>query len=91
MERNKLPHDRSHIGVTFGVPNIITIAMVRSAQTVHQSCVEINRSLSMERNKHPHDRSHLGVKFDVPNTITIPMVCSVQTVHQSCAETNTSL
>ena len=91
MERNKLPHDRSHLGVTFGVPNTITIAMVRSAQTVHLSSAKTNTSLYMEPNKLPHDRSHLGVTFSVPNTITTAMVRSVQIMHQSCAKTNTSL
>ena len=91
MEENNIPHDGCHLGVTSGVPNTITIAMVCSTQTMHLSCAETNISLLMEENNIPHDRCHLRVTSGVPNTITISMVCSTQTVHQSCAQTNTSL
>ena len=66
--------ERSHLGVTSGVPDTITIAMVRLAQNVHLSCAATITILEMERNKIPHDRSHLGVTSGVPNTITIAMV-----------------
>jgi hypothetical protein len=39
---NELPHDPHHIGVQLRAPKMISEPMVRLAQTVHLSCVEIN-------------------------------------------------
>jgi hypothetical protein len=39
---NELPHDSRHEGVSSGVSKKILEPMIRSAQTVHLSCVEIN-------------------------------------------------
>jgi hypothetical protein len=63
--------------------------MVRSAQTVHLSCVEFNTYLQMERNEFPHGPHHVGVPSVAPKMISEPMICSVQTEHLYCTEINT--
>ena len=40
MDRNEIPHDPCHLGVTLGVSKMIFEAMVRSAQTMHLSCTD---------------------------------------------------
>jgi hypothetical protein len=42
MDRNNLLFVSSHLGVPLGVPKMISEPMVRSSQTVHLSCAEIN-------------------------------------------------
>jgi hypothetical protein len=42
MDRNELPLDPRHLGVSLVVSKIISEPMVHSAQTVHQYCVKIN-------------------------------------------------
>jgi hypothetical protein len=42
MHQNEIPHDPCHLGVPSGVYKTISEAMVRSAQTVHLSCVKIS-------------------------------------------------
>jgi hypothetical protein len=42
MDRNEFPLDPYHVGVPSVAPKMISEAMVRSAQTVHLSCIEIN-------------------------------------------------
>jgi hypothetical protein len=42
MDQNELPLDTCHLGVPSGVPKMISMPMVYSAQTVHLSCAEIN-------------------------------------------------
>jgi len=42
MDQNELPLDPRHVGVPSGVPKMIYEPMVRSMQTMHLSCVEIN-------------------------------------------------
>jgi hypothetical protein len=42
MDQNELPLDSRHIGVPLGASKMISWPMVRSAQTVHLSCAEIN-------------------------------------------------
>ena len=39
---NEIPHDPCHLGVPSGASNTISEPMVRSAQTVHRSCVKIS-------------------------------------------------
>ena len=38
---NEIPHDPRHLGVPSGASKTISEPMVRSAQTVHRSCVKI--------------------------------------------------
>ena len=42
MHQNKLPHDSRHLGVPSGVPKMISMPEVHSAQTVHLSCAKTN-------------------------------------------------
>jgi hypothetical protein len=42
MLQNEFPLDPRHVGVPLVRTNMIYEPMVRSAETVHQSCVEIN-------------------------------------------------
>jgi hypothetical protein len=42
MDRNELPLDPCHVGVPLGAFEMISEPMVRLAQTMHLSCVEIN-------------------------------------------------
>ena len=42
MDRNELPHDPRHLGVPSGVPKMIAMPVVYSAQTMHLYCAEIN-------------------------------------------------
>jgi hypothetical protein len=42
MDRNELPLDPRHLGVPSGVPKMISMPVVHSAQTLHLSCTEIN-------------------------------------------------
>jgi hypothetical protein len=42
MDRNEVLLDPHHLGVPLGASKMISVPMVRSAQTVHQSCVEAN-------------------------------------------------
>ena len=41
-DRNEIPHDPHHLGVPLGASKTIFKPMVRSAQTVHLSCVYIS-------------------------------------------------
>jgi hypothetical protein len=42
MDLNEIPHDPRHQGVPSGASNTISEPMVRLAQTVHPSCIDIN-------------------------------------------------
>jgi hypothetical protein len=42
MDENKIRHDPLHLGVPSGASKMIFKPMVRSAQTVHLSCVKIS-------------------------------------------------
>jgi hypothetical protein len=42
MDQNEIPHDPCHLGVPSGVSKMISEPMVRSAQTVHWSCIKIS-------------------------------------------------
>jgi len=39
---NEIPHDPHHLGVPSGASKTISEPMVRSAQTVHRSCIKIS-------------------------------------------------
>jgi hypothetical protein len=45
MDRNKIPHDPRHLGVSSGVSKTIFKPMVCTVQTVHLSCVKISTML----------------------------------------------
>jgi hypothetical protein len=47
MDRNEIPYDPGHLGVLSGVSKAIFEPVVRSAQTVHLSCVK-NRTISKQ-------------------------------------------
>jgi hypothetical protein len=68
MAQNEFPHDPHHVGVPFGVPKMISVPMVHSAQTVHLSSAEIN-TLQMDHNMFPFDPRHVGVPSGVPKMI----------------------
>jgi hypothetical protein len=42
MDQGEIPIDPRHVGVTSVGPKTVSEPMVRSAQTVHLSCIEIN-------------------------------------------------
>ena len=42
LDEKEIPHDPRHIGVPSGASKTISEPMVRSAQTVHLSCVKIS-------------------------------------------------
>jgi hypothetical protein len=62
--------------------------IVRSAQTIHLSCVKIS-TLQMDRNELPLEPRQHGVPSSVSKAISDPMVRLVQTVRLTCAHTNT--
>jgi hypothetical protein len=42
MDQNEIPHDPRHLGVASSASKMISVAMERSAQTIHLSCVKIS-------------------------------------------------
>jgi hypothetical protein len=85
-KRSEILHDLCHLGVLSGASKMMSEPMVRSTQTVHQSCIKISTiskwtKLSLE----PH---YLGVPLAASKTISEPMVCLAQTFHLFCTETN---
>jgi hypothetical protein len=66
MDQNKLSLDTRHLGVPSGVPKIISMPIVHSAQTVHQCSTEINTISKLDRNELPLNPHHLGVPTGVP-------------------------
>jgi len=82
MDQNNLPLDPCHKGVPLGVSKVISEPVVRSAQTVHVSCVKIN-TMSKQTEQ-------LGVPICVPIKISMPLVRSAQTVHLSFTDINTT-
>jgi hypothetical protein len=69
MDRNELPLDLRHLGVPSGVPKMISEPMVRSFQTVHLCCAEINTISNTDQYELLFDPRHLGVPFGVSKTI----------------------
>jgi hypothetical protein len=78
-----------HLGVPSGASKMISEPMVRSAQTMHLSCVKIRTIFQMNWIKHPLDPHQLGVPSNASKKIYVPTVCLAQTVHLSCTDTNT--
>jgi len=89
MDRYELPLDPRHVGVLSGGSNMISEPMVRSVQTEHLSCTDINTISKQTKNELPLNPRHLGVSSGAPKTIFEPIARSTQTVHLSCAETDT--
>jgi hypothetical protein len=87
-DRNEIPHDPHHLAVPSGVAKTIFEPMVRSAQTVHLSCVKISRIHKQNKNELPRDARHLGVPSGASKTIPEPMVHLAQTVHLSSTDNN---
>jgi hypothetical protein len=87
MDRNELALDPRHVGVPSGGSKMITKPMVRSVQTVHLSCTDINTtSIWTKTSLNPFD---LGVPSAVPKTISEPIARSAQTTYPSCVKINT--
>jgi hypothetical protein len=89
MDWNEIPHDPCHLGVPSGASKMISEPVVRSAQTVHLSCVRISTI-----SKRTESCFHLSLITEEyhrvrPKTISEPTVCLAQTVHLSCTSTNT--
>jgi hypothetical protein len=78
MDRNELPLEPPHLGVSSGVPKAIFEPIARLAQTVHQMDL---KELLLD----PH---HVGVQLAASKLISKPMVRLAQTVHLSCVEIN---
>jgi hypothetical protein len=76
-------------GVPLGASKMICKPMLRSAQTVHLSCVKI--STFSKRTETSFHLSLITLEYHQLATITIydPMVRLVQSVHLSCTDTNT--
>jgi hypothetical protein len=88
MDQNELSLDPSHLGVPSGVSKMISEPIARSAQTVHQPCLEIN-TISKRTKMSFHLTRHLGGQSGAAKNISMPVVHSAQTMHLSCAEINT--
>jgi hypothetical protein len=82
MDRDECPLDPSHVA-----PKIISKPMVRSAQTMYLSCVQIN-TISKQIEMSFHFTRHLGVPSGAPKMISMPIVHLAQTVHPSCIKMN---
>jgi hypothetical protein len=63
MDQNKLPVEPCQQGVTSGSFKMVSEPMVRFAQTVPLSYIQ------MDRNEFPHDPRHVGVPFDASKMI----------------------
>ena len=63
--------------------------MVRSAQTLHPSCVKISTISKQAETSFHLSLVHLGVPSVSSKMILEPMVCMAQAVHLSCTDTNT--
>jgi hypothetical protein len=79
-DQNKISLDPCHV-VPFGASKTISKPMVRSAQTVHPSCVRISTISNTDRNELLVVPGNLGVPSGASKTIFEPMVRSAQTVH----------
>jgi hypothetical protein len=74
-----------HLVVPSTVSKMISEPVVRSAQTMHLSCVKIS-TISNELSQHPQEPHHLGVPSGASKMISEPMVRSTQTFQVSCVK-----
>jgi hypothetical protein len=65
-DRNELLLDPCHLGVQSSASKIISEPMVRSAQTMHLSCIEINTISKWTRASFHFNPRHLGVASAAP-------------------------
>ena len=65
---------------------MISLPMVRSAQTVHLSCVKVSTISKRTENELPLEPRHLVVPSRAPKTISEPIVRVAQTTHLSCTD-----
>jgi hypothetical protein len=88
METSEIPHDPRHLGVPSGASKMISEALVRSTQTVHQSCIKI--STIYERTELSFHFSHTTQWYHQVRAkmISESMVRLAQTMHLSCTDTN---
>ena len=87
MDRNELPHHSRRLGVPSGVPKMISMPVIHSAQTMQLSCAEINTV-----------SKRTEMSFDLTLVPRSTIGCSqndfqdygrsVQTMHLSRMETN---
>ena len=78
-----------HLGVPSGASKMISEPMVRLAQTMHLSCVEVNTISKRTKTSFPLHPCHLGVPSGASKLIYEPMARLAQIVHLSCVEPNT--
>ena len=71
------------------MPKLISEPMVRLAQTMHLSCVEVNTISKRTEMSFPLHPCHLGVPSGASKLIYEPMARLAQIVHLSCVEPNT--
>jgi hypothetical protein len=84
----KHPLEPRHVRVPLGVSKMIFEPMVRSAQTMHLSCVNVSL-YQINWIKHPLGLRHLGVLSGASKMIPEPMICLAQTMHLFWTDTNT--
>jgi hypothetical protein len=86
MDENEIPHDPRDLGVPSGASKMISEAVVRSAQTVHLSCIKI--STIFERTESSIHLSIVTWEYHRvrPKRFSVPVVRSAQTKHQSCVK-----
>ena len=89
MHGIEIPQDPRHLGVPSGASKMISEPMVRSAQTVHLSCVKVSTISKQTENELPLEPCHLGVPSGGSKIISEHMVRSAQTVHLSCVKIRT--
>ena len=81
-DRNEIPLDPCHLESPSGASKMISEPMVRSAQTVHLSCVKTS-TISQKT------KMSLHLPSGASKMVSEPMVRLAQTVHLSCPDTNT--
>jgi hypothetical protein len=88
MDRNDVPLSPRHLGVPSGVSKMIYEPMVRSVQTVHLTCAEID-TISVQTKTRFH-LTHITYEYHRGRPKWFPsMVRSAQTEHLSCSLINT--
>jgi hypothetical protein len=89
IEQKEIPHDPCHLGVSSDRSKTISEVVVRSAQTVHLSCVKI--ITIFERTKSSFHFSLVTYEYHCVHQkrFCVPMVRSAQTMHLSCVKIST--
>ena len=85
---NEIPYDPRHLGVQLAASKTISKPMVRSAQTVHRSCVKI--STISKRTETSFELSFVTKEYHrVRPKRYLSLWYVWQTMHLSCTKTNT--